>query len=498
MRLGPAYLTVFLIAACGLGYELVAGALSSYLLGDSVTQFSVAIGLYLSALGVGAWLSKYVERGLVRRFVDVELAVALAGGTSAAILFVAFAHGRWFRPVLYGEILLVGTLVGLEIPLLLRILKDELEFKELVSQVLTFDYVGALVVSLVFPLLLVPRLGLVQSAFFFGLVNALVALWGTWIFAPRLGHAAALRARGIVVCAVLVAGLVFGQRIVDAAELSVYGDPIVVARATPYQRIVVTANSAGHQLFLNGGLQYSSADEYRYHEALVLPAFQVVQEPRRVLILGGGDGLALREVLRRPGVERVTLVDIDPAMVELARTFPPLADLNAHAFDDARVTVVHDDAMRWLDARRGPFDVVIVDFPDPANFVLGKLYTTAFYERAGAALAPGGALVVQSTSPLASRSAYWCVVRTVEACGFVVRPYHALVPSFGEWGFLLAKREAFDVPGADVPGARSLDAASMRALFVLGPDLAPVDVQVNRLDDQMLVRYYEDEWRRWN
>ncbi|MBK7876706.1 MAG: polyamine aminopropyltransferase [Planctomycetes bacterium] len=498
MRLRLAYLTVFLIAACGLGYELVAGALSSYLLGDSITQFSVAIGLYLFALGIGAWLSKFIERGLVRRFVDVELAVALAGGTSAAILFVAFAHGKWFRPVLYGEILLVGTLVGLEIPLLMRILKDELDFKELVSQVLTFDYIGALVVSLVFPLLLVPRLGLVQSAFLFGLVNALVGLWSTWIFAPRLGHSGGLRARALLACAVLTGGLVLGQRVVDAAELSVYGDPILVARSTPYQRIVVTSNAAGHQLFLNGALQYSSADEYRYHEALVHPAFASVAEPRRVLILGGGDGLALREVLRRPEVERATLVDIDPAMVELARTFPPLVELNARAFEDPRVTVVHDDAMRWLDARRGPFDVVVVDFPDPANFALGKLYTTAFYVRVAGALAPGGVLAVQSTSPLASRSAYWCVVRTVEASGFVVRPYHALVPSFGEWGFLLARREEFPVPAVDVPGARFLDAETMRALFVLGPDLAPVDVQPNRLDDQRLVRYYEDEWRRWN
>jgi spermidine synthase len=498
MRPGPAYLTVFVIAACGLGYELVAGALSSYLLGDSVTQFSLAIGLYLFAMGIGAWLSKFVERGIVARFVEIELAVAVAGGTSAAVLFLAYGRELWFRPVLYGEILLVGTLVGLEIPLLLRILREHVEFKELVAQVLTFDYVGALVVSIVFPLLLVPELGLVQSAFLLGLVNAVVALWSTWIFADRLLAAGRLRVQAAAVAALLAVGLFLAPDIVAAGEGSVYGDEVVLARATPYQRIVITRNASGHQLYLNGGLQFASADEYRYHEALVHPAFAVVAEPRRVLVLGGGDGLALREALEHPEVESATLVDIDPEMVGLAREFAPLAELNAHAFDDPRVTVVHDDALRWLAGRRGPFDVVVVDFPDPASFVLGKLYTTRFYQLVQTALAPGGAIAVQSTSPFASRKAFWCVVRTIEASGFTARPYHAFVPSFGEWGFVLAKRETFAVPSVAPPGQRFLDGPTMEALFRLGPDLGPVDVEPNRLNNQALVRYYEEEWRAWN
>lgn len=498
MKLAPVFVAVFVVAACGLGYELVAGAMSSYLLGDSVTQFSVAIGLYLFALGIGAWLSRFVGRGLVTRFVEIELAVALAGGTSAAVLFLAFGRGHWFRPVLYGEILLVGTLVGLEIPLLLRILKDELEFKELVARVLTFDYVGALVVSLVFPLVCVPELGLVRSALVFGLVNALVGLWSTWIFAARLAHPVRLRVQAAAVCALLAAGIALEPRFTARMELGVYGDDVVHARVTRHQRIVVTQSGDGHQLYLNGGLQYASADEYRYHEALVHPAFALVPEPRRVLVLGGGDGLALREVWKHAAVERATLVDIDPEMTALAREFGPLVELNARALSDPRLELVHEDAFGWLAERRGPFDVIVVDFPDPASFVLGKLYSSAFYERVERCLAPGGALAVQSTSPLASRRAFWCVARTVEGAGFFVRPYHAFVPSFGEWGFLLARRERFDVPSRDAPAARFLDAATMASLFVLGPDLAPLEVEENRLNNQILVRYYEEEWRRWN
>lgn len=492
------FLVVFFIAACGLGYELVAGTLSSYLLGDSVTQFSLAIGLYLFAMGAGAWLSRFVERRLVVTFVDVELAVAFAGGTSAAVLYLAFERGVWFRPILYGEILLVGALVGLEIPLLMRILKDELEFKDLVAKVLTFDYVGALIVSLVFPLVCVPHLGVVRSALAFGIVNALVALWSTWVFAARLRGTAFLRARCGAVLALLVAGLFAADVLQKRSEELVYGDEIVFSRTTPYQRLVVTRNPAGFQLYLNGGLQFSSVDEYRYHEALVHPAFAVVPEPRRVLVLGGGDGLALREILVHPEVERVTLVDIDPAVVELARGFAPLASLNGHSFDDPRVTVVHDDAMNWLAGRPGLYDVIVVDFPDPSTFPVGKLYTTAFYDRVQTCLAPDGAVVVQSTSPLFSRRSFWCIVRTIESRGLFARPYHALVPSFGEWGFVLASRRSFDVPTRVPAGARSLDAGSQAALFQLGPDMGPLDVEPNRLDNQILVHYYEDEWRRLN
>jgi spermidine synthase len=498
MRLRLVYLTVFVIAACGLGYELVAGALSSYLLGDSITQFSVAIGLYLFALGVGAWLSKFVEGRLAARFVDIELAVAFAGGTSAAVLFLAFERGIWFRPILYSEILLVGTLVGLEIPLLLRLLKDEVEFKELVSQVLTFDYVGALVVSLVFPLVLVPSLGVVRSALAFGLVNALVGLWSTWIFGERLARPGILRTRAMVVIALLSAGVVFSEALTRHTEESVYGDDIVMARTTPYQRLVVTRNAAGFQLYLNGGLQFSSVDEYRYHEALVHPAFAVHGETRRVLVLGGGDGLALREIEKHPEVETITLVDIDPAMVELATTFAPLRELNRDAFADPRVHVVHDDAMRWLGERRGLYDVAIVDFPDPNNFSVGKLYTSTFYERVCANLASDGVVAVQSTSPLFSRRAYWCIDRTIEACGLFARPYHAFVPSFGEWGFVLAARHSFEIPAAAPAGLRFLDAPTMASLFQLSPDMSALPVEENRLNTQVLVRYYEDDWRKLN
>ena len=502
------YLNVFVVAICGLIYELLAGTMGSYLLGDSVTQFSLVIGLYLSAMGGGAWLSRRLETQLAKRFLEVELAVALVGGLSAPLLFLAFAKVANFQALLLGTVVAIGILVGLEIPLLMRLLEGRIAFKDLVSRVLTFDYIGALVAALIFPLLLVPKLGLIRSSLAVGMANAVVALWGTWILRGELGNRATMsvRIRALLLLGLLGTALVFADEITTRAEDEMYADPVVYTKTSSYQRIAVTSGRAGFQLFLNGNLQFASADEYRYHEALVHPAFaaygdgsnSIATGPRRVLVLGGGDGLAMREILKHPSVEAVTLVDLDPAMTSLSQHFPPLAKLNGNAMLDHRVTVVNDDAMIWVNNNRDLFDIVIVDFPDPNSYALGKLYTKLFYRRLAARLAPGAAIVVQSTSPLFARNSYWCIVTTIQAAGFQVAPYHTTVPSFGTWGYVLAKLTPF-APPTQTPNValRFLTGPSMAAMFVFPADMAAVKTDTNFLDNQALVRYYEREWRHW-
>ena len=491
------FLNVLVIAACGLIYELLAGTVASYVLGDSVTQFSLIIGLYLSALGAGAWLSRFIDRDLAARFIDVELCVALIGGLSAPLLFLGFAQLEWFRLFLYLVVFAIGTLVGLELPILMRILKEQLDFKELVSRVLSFDYIGSLFAAVLFPMFLVPRLGLVRTSIVFGLLNAAVGLYGTWLLKPLLRGAMVLRIRAVVVTVILLIALVRADRLTTLAEDQLYADDIVYSSSSPYQRILVTRNQAGFQLFLNGNLQFSSADEYRYHEALVHPAM-AFGAGRHVLILGGGDGLALREVLKYPGVERVTLVDLDPKMTALSAAFKPLGELNGHAFSDPRVRVVNQDAMIWIEHVRDTFDAAIVDFPDPSSFAVGKLFTTRFYRLLRARLAPDAAVTVQCTSPLYARRAYWCIVRTMEAAGLHVRGYQTAVPSFGVWGFALARLQPFEPPRHVRIATRYLDDATLASMFVFPRDMSPVPVEVNRLDNQMLVRYYEEEWRKWS
>ena len=493
------FISVLLIASCGLIYELVAGTLSSYLLGDSVTQFSTVIGVYLSAMGLGSWLSKFLHRGLARRFVDLELAVALVGGFSAPILFQAFAHTHAFRVVLYGVVLAVGTLVGLEIPILMRILKDQVRFKDLVAGVLTLDYIGALFASLLFPLLLMPKLGLVRTSLLFGLLNAAVGLWSTHLLRSQLGPTLMLRLRCVAVLLLLALGLGLAGKFTLAVEEEIFADDIVYARDSPYQRIVLTRGRGSFQLFLNGNLQFSSADEYRYHEALVHPAFGLRPDAKRILICGGGDGLAVREVLKHPSVQEVVLVDLDPAMTDLARQQPMVRQLNGASLDDPRVKVINADAMVWLQETAGArFHLAFVDFPDPNTYALGKLYTSRFYRLLQRHLTDEAMVTVQSTSPLMARESFWCIAATMEAAGLKVRPYHLAVPSFGVWGFALASKRDFEVPTHVLPGLRHLSDGATTAMFAFPKDMDRVPVQVNRLDNQVLVHLYAREWRRWS
>jgi spermidine synthase len=498
LRTPVLFLNVLVIAACGLIYELLAGTVASYVLGDSVTQFSLIIGLYLSALGVGAWLSRYIDRDLAARFVDVELGVALIGGLSAPLLFLGFARLSWFQLFLYLIVFAIGVLVGLELPILMRILQEHLDFKDLVSRVLSFDYIGSLIAAVLFPMFLVPRLGLVRTSIVFGLLNAVVGLYGTFLLRSLLRSVWMLRAKSVFVIAVLLAAFIGADRLTTLAEDDLYTDEVVYSATSQYQRIVVTQGHSGFQLFLNGNLQFASADEYRYHEALVHPAMSASATPRNVLILGGGDGLALREVLTYPSVAHVTLVDLDPKMTHLAEAFRPLGVLNGQSFRDPRVRVVNADAMIWIEHARDQFDSAIVDFPDPNSFALGKLYTTRFYRLLKARLAPGAAISVQSGSPLFARQSFWCIVRTMEAAGLQVHPYQTTVPSFGVWGFALARVSPFETPRHVGVPVRFLDDATLSAMFVFPRDMAPVAVEINRLDNQMLVRYYEQEWKRWS
>ncbi|MEQ1948032.1 MAG: polyamine aminopropyltransferase [Bryobacteraceae bacterium] len=489
------FVSVVLISACGLIYELVAGALASYLVGDSVYQFSTIIGTYLFSMGIGSALSRYIQRGLVHRFIWIELMVGVIGGFSSGALFLAFAYTQAFTLLLYFLVILIGTLVGLEIPLLMRIVRDQFSFRDTVAHVLTFDYIGALGASLLFPILLVPKLGLVRSAMLFGMVNAAVALWSTFLFARQLAGAHVLRTASIGVLVLLTAGMVGAKRITSMAEDNIYADEVILSRDTQYQHIVLTRFKDDLRLFLNEHLQFSSRDEYRYHEALVHPGLSAIPAPRRVLVLGGGDGLAVREILRYPQVESVTLVDLDPEMTRLFTTNPMLSALNQKSFSSPKVRVQNADAFPWMDANQESFDFIVIDFPDPTNYSLGKLYTTAFYRAVARHLSAQGLIVVQSTSPMFARDSYWSIVETLKQGGLKTYPYHVYVPSFGEWGFVIAANREYAIPKELPGGLRFLSKDTLPVLFQFPADMAPVPASANTLNDQTLIRKYEQAWK---
>jgi len=489
------FITVLLIAACGLIYELVAGTLASYLLGDSVLQFSTIIGCYLFAMGIGSALSRYIDGGLAYRFVWIELLLGVVGGFSSALLFLAFAYSQGFQLLMYAIVIVIGVLVGLEIPLLMRIIRDRYHFRDVVAHVLTFDYLGALGASLLFPILLVPHLGLVRSAMLFGIVNAAVALWGTFLFANQLARTTALRIACAVVLVGLGVGLAEAKHITTAAEDNIYADEIIFARDTHYQHIVLTRFKDDIRLFLNSHLQFSSRDEYRYHEALIHPGLSAIPAPRRVLVLGGGDGLAVREILKYPQVESITLVDLDPEMTRLFSTNPMLTGLNQKSFLSSKIRIINADAFPWVDSNADSFDFIVIDFPDPTNYSLGKLYTTAFYKAVARHLSEQGLMVVQSTSPMFARDSYWCIAETIKQAGMLTYPYHVYVPSFGEWGFVLASHHEYKFPKAVPAGLRFVDIKNLPSLFQFPPDMAPLSMAPNRLNDQVLIHLYDQDWK---
>ncbi len=490
--------SIFVIAACALIYELLIATVSSYLLGSSVTQFSISIGIFIGAMGVGSHFSQRVTRNLLGTFILIELALGVLGGISVCLLFWAYTAGSLYWLALYAALIGIGALTGLELPLLTRLLKRHGTLRTVIAQALSFDYIGSLLGSLLLPLLLLPALGMARTAFLVGLVNVGVAAWNASVFRPRLA-----RPNGLLVVAglaglLLAAGFGFSLQVVGLLESQLYEDEIVHAEQTKYQRVVVTRWRDDFRLFLDGNLQFSSVDEYRYHEALVHPAMALAPVAENVLLLGGGDGLAAREVLKYPAVKRVPLVDIDRRMTRLGATYPAFAGLNRGALRDPRVRVVNEDAYRFLERETALYDVVVADLPDPNNDVLAKLYSTQFYRLAHRHLAATGVFVTQASSPYFSRDAFWCIARTAEAADMHVLPYHAYVPSFGDWGFVLAAshRLPLDRLRLTVP-VRYLTQELLPHLFVFPKDAGPVDVDVSTLDRPVVLQYYLDATKRW-
>lgn len=500
---------VFVIAVCGLVYELIAAALSSYLLGGSITQFSIVIGVFLTAMGLGSYLTRYFNRNLTDIFVGIQIGIGLSGGLSAALLLLTFAVLPTYIPVLVTVLTITGTLVGMEIPLLIRILRSQEALRLTVSNVLALDYVGALIASCAFPLFLVPFLGLLRTSFVFGLINVAVAGVALRVMGPMLVRRKFLTVLTGSAAVVLAIGLAGSGVFTSLAENLLYQDDIILVRQTPYQRIVVTRWRDDVRLFIDGKLQFSSVDEHRYHETLVHPAMAASPATRRALILGGGDGMAARELLKYEQLERIDLVDLDEEMIRLFRDKPLLAQFSDRALSHPKLRIHIQDAGKFLEESPDFWDLIILDLPDPNNFSLARLYTKSFYKLLAQHLNAQGIVVTQATSPYYAAEAFWCVVTTLAEAGlgpegdgrFHVYPYHVYVPSFGDWGFVMASRRVLEPANLRLnPGLalKYLSDEIMPTLFIFPKDsLAKPGIEANRLDNQVLVKYYRQGWRRF-
>ncbi|MFR9728523.1 polyamine aminopropyltransferase [Saccharopolyspora sp. MS10] len=499
---------VFLCAACGLVYELALVALGSYLIGDTVGQASIVLSLMVFAMGVGALAAKPLQRWAAPAFAGIEVLLALLGGLSVLGLYAAFAWLSLYTPALIVTALALGALIGAEIPLLMVLLQRirAQDAGSAVADLFAADYVGGLLGGLAFPFVLLPLFGQLQGALLVGMLNAAAGLGLVLVvFRRELSKRATLVlvSASVLVAGVLGAAFALADDFEVTARQALYRDPVVQSQRTPYQEIVLTesvalSGAADTRLYLNGDLQFSSVDEYRYHEALVHP---LLSGPRsRVLVLGGGDGLALREVLRYPDVRDVTLVEMDPAMLRLAREDPRVSALNRHALADPRVHPVAADAFSWLRDNRERFDAVIVDMPDPDSTATAKLYSAEFYGLVEQAMAGHARVAVQSGSPYFAPKAFWAIEATMREAGLATTPYEVSVPSFGEWGFHLGAVGAapeLALP-ADAPPLRSLDADTLAASAAFPPDRSRIPgLEPSTLLHPTILEYSRGEWQNY-
>jgi spermidine synthase len=330
------------------------------------------------------------------------------------------------------------------------------------------------------------------------MLNVAVALVLIAKFKREIVSVALLRTWAMVVFGLLLVGFVFSERILSFSESMAYSDPVILSRSSHYQRIILTKRKNDLRLFLNGNLQFSSSDEYRYHEALVHPAMVRAESINKVLVLGGGDGMAVREVLKYPEVDSITLVDLDPEVTKLFRENHLLNALNDSSLLHPKVNVLNEDAFLWMKKSTNYFDVIIIDFPDPSNYSIGKLYSTAFYRTVYPRLQPHGVVVVQSTSPYFAPKSYWCVNETMRDCGFQTIPFHTYVPSFGEWGFLMAMKTEMKTVRKYPQGLRFMNEDVFTQSKYFAPDMLAKEIEINKLNNQVLVHYFEEEWAQYS
>ncbi|SDK43224.1 polyamine aminopropyltransferase [Sediminibacillus albus] len=499
-----------IVSICGIIFEVLFGALGSYILGDGVKQYTLVISFFLTGMGIGASLSEKVMKNLLISFVYIEFMVALIGGFSSFAMFgiTAFSPEGTDALFLYLITLTVGALTGVELPILIRKANEiGVTLNRSTARVLFSDYAGGLIGGLLFVFFLRPELGMVKSAFFVGCINLLVALTVLWLFRKEIAKMAIHFAIGCVILLFLIIGFLFGEEMAFSFEQKLYQDPIIHMEESQYQKIILTKDGQDTRLYLNGGLQLSSTDEYRYHEVLVHPAMSQAENPENVLILGGGDGIAAKEVLKYDNVETVTLVDLDPAVVKLANTNPHLLKLNKGSLENEKMKIIHQDAFKYLEETNRWFDVILIDLPDPNDESLNKLYTKEFYSLARNHLSVDGAMMVQATSPVFAREVYWTISETVASTNLHVENLHVDVPSFGNWGYVMASREPINISGlaVSVP-TRFVTTSLLPSLTEFGKDEDnhiidkngdSKELKPNTLIDPHLIQKYENAWENY-
>lgn len=488
--------SIFILSLCGITYELVLGSLATYLLGNPVQQYSITIGLFLSSMGLGSYLSRFLLRNILKTFIIIEVALGFIGGLSILILSFLFSFSASYYLLHFFFLIVIGLLVGLEIPLLTRVLRKYGSLKDIISNVLTLDYIGGLAGALLFPLLLFPFIGRLLTSITIGILNILVAV----IVIIRINYPGKKKADLILpILSILI--LVFlafnSDNITNLMQKRLYYDDIVFSQKSRFQEIVLTRNGDDFRLYLDGSLQFSTFDEHRYHEMLVFPALSLNKKSgKEVLILGGGDGLAVREILKSKDVDNITLVELDQAIIDLAMNNSSLKRINIDSLRNKKVNIIVDDAYNYLINNKRKFEIIIADFPDPHDETISKLYTFEFFKLIHRSLKKDGIFVTQSTSPLFATEAFWCIHNTLKKAFRVVIPYHIYIPTFGDWGFNIATDSHVSVEdlAVDFRDLRFFSKETFLNSLHFPIDSKIAVTKINTFNKPVIYRYYLKGW----
>ena len=498
---------IFATGFAGIVAEYVLSTLATYFIGNSVFQWTMIVSLMLFCMGLGSRLSQYFIKNLVRNFLLLELALSLIVAFSSVLVYTLAAVSSYYDLVIYLLSMLVGLLIGLEIPLVVRINKEYEDLKTNISSILEKDYYGSLLGGVFFAFIGLPILGLTYTPFILGFINFFVAcivfyrFKGKMVkkqFKPMLGSIG-------IVLTILIAGMSFTNDIITWGEQKKYKDKVVYANQSKYQKIVLTEWKDEHWLYLNGNLQFCSIDEEMYHEPLVHPIMQAHPNPQKILILGGGDGCAVRELLKYPSIDKIDMVDLDPNMTNLGKNNPILIDINEGSMNSEKLTIYNKDAYVHLEQDTKSFyDVIIIDLPDPRSVELGRLYSHEFYTLCRRKLRPNGLLITQSGSPYFATKAFQCIDLTMQSAGFTTIPMHNQIISMGEWGWIIGtknkniSKETFKKQlqslQFDSITTKWINNEAMLLLTSFGKkDFFNIDakkIEVNKIQNPVLYQYY--------
>lgn len=495
-------MALFATGLSGIVAEYVLATLATYFLGDSVFQWTIVVSLMMFAMGLGSRFSRQMSDRLLEKFIYTEFALSFVVSFSPGLVYFSSAFIPNLSFLIYFLTIVVGFLIGMEIPLVIRI-NDQFEtLRTNISSAMENDYYGSLLGGLFFAFIGLPFLGITYTPFLLGAINLSVALL---LIASFAGHQLPrhITYSGCVLLLVIFLGAFTAPQVVLFGEQAKYRDKIVFSQQSQYQKVIISEWKGSYWLYINGNLQFCSLDEAMYHEPLVHPAMQLHPHPQKVFVFGGGDGCAVREILKYPSVDSVTLVDLDPLMTDLGKDNAILTAINDSSFHSPKLRVINQDAFKFVETSMQFADVIIIDLPDPKVHELSRLYSKEFYMLCIRMLRPHGMIVTQAGSPYFATKAFICIDRTMQAAGLNTVPIHNQVLTMGEWGWVIGSRDNINKDKVqnikiNVP-TKWLDSNALQLItsfgkgYYIGADTA--DVKINTVHAPFLQKYYlEGNW----